>query len=134
MLYINIEDKEYELATTLRVAYLVQGQHNHANYIDVFSSIDKLSLEDQIGIIWASFVAANPNESKLIGRLKFQDFIMDTFDLGTLMDLIQKILEGVMGTKFTENKSDTENVSQQSDEDFTKELGMESSEEGPVRD
>ena len=58
MLNITIGTTEYELATTLRVAYLVQGQNNHKSYVELFQEIDKMTLEQQVGIVYAAFVAA----------------------------------------------------------------------------
>ena len=42
MVTTTINGVDYELATTLRVAYKVQGQHNHAPYSKVFSEISDM--------------------------------------------------------------------------------------------
>lgn len=137
MLTIEINGVEYELATTLRVAYLVQAQHNHANYIDVFSRIDKMSIEEQIGILWAAFSAKNPESTKRVDRKMFTNIVLDTFDLSMLMELIKKIIEGIMGKELTDQAEKTEaeaENTEESDEDFLMEPGMESFEEELVQD
>lgn len=137
MLTIEINGVEYELATTLRVAYLVQAQHNHANYIDVFSRIDKMNIEEQIGILWAAFSAKNPESTKRIDRKMFMNIVLDTFDLSMLMELIKKIIEGIMGKELTDQAEKTEaeaESTEESDEDFLMEPGMESFEEELVQD
>ena len=104
----NYKGTEYPLATTLRVAYIIQGQNNHKNYLDIFEEIDKLPLEKQIGIIYASFQAANPIESKTISAKDFINYYLDNCDLSTLMSTIQDIIEGIIGGATT--KTDNEDL------------------------
>ena len=54
MLSINYMGTDFPLATTLRVAYNVQGQHNHKPYTEVFKDIGDMTVEDQLGIIWTT--------------------------------------------------------------------------------
>lgn len=129
MATITIYDKEYELATNLKVAYLVQGQNNHKSYIDVFSSIDKMGIEQQVDILWASFKAANEAETKKITRSIFHAYVMDTFDLSMLMNTIREIVSGIMGKDLYEQVENDNESKGDSTEDFTTQPGMESSEE-----
>lgn len=100
MLTITIRGNEYELATTLRVAYNIQGQHNHKSYLEIFEDIDKMTLEQQIGIVYASFQAANSDSSKLIKQSDFLNEFLDTYNLKELMDYVQSIIKGIMGKDF----------------------------------
>ena len=97
MLAITIRENEYELATTLRVAYNIQGQHNHRSYIDIFEDIDKMTLEQQIGIVYAAFQAANPDSSKLIKQSDFLNEFLDNYSLTELMQYVKDIIAGIMG-------------------------------------
>ena len=97
MLAITIRGNEYELATTLRVAYNIQGQHNHRSYIEIFEDIDKMTLEQQIGIVYASFQAANPDSSKLIKQSDFLNEFLDNYNLTELMKYVKDIIAGIMG-------------------------------------
>lgn len=97
MLTITIRGNEYELATTLRVAYNIQGQHNHRSYIDIFEEIDKMTLEQQIGIVYAAFQAANPDSSKLIKQSDFLNEFLDNYNLTELMKYVKDIIAGIMG-------------------------------------
>ena len=97
MLSITIRGSEYELATTLRVAYNIQGQHNHRSYIEIFEDIDKMTLEQQIGIVYASFQAANPASSKLIKQSDFLNEFLDNYNLTELMKYVKDIIAGIMG-------------------------------------
>lgn len=99
MLTIDINDKTYDLATTLRVAYIIQGQNNHRSYIELFSEIDSMTLEQQIGIVYAAFKAANPDDATFIKPNTFLDYFLDAYNLGELMDYVTKIIEGIMGKK-----------------------------------
>ena len=98
-MYITINGTEYPMATTLRVAYLVQGQHNHKPYSEVFQNIGNMSIEDQIGILYCSFSCANPDKSKTMDRLTFQNALLDSPDmtLSKIMKLITELIKSIMG-------------------------------------
>ena len=107
----------YPLSTTLRVAYEVQGQHNHTPYTQVFESMGDMHVEEQIGLIWASFKCANKEYIANTGMTKqvFTDEIMDTCNLKDLMDLLEKVVGGIMGEDLSEKKKDKD-VSSDSDD------------------
>lgn len=96
-MFTIIHGTEYELATTLRVAYKVQGQHNHKPYAEVFKGLNEMVLEDQIRIIYASFQCANKEVAE---KLKFADFLeyyLDHYNLKEVMDQLQYIVKGILG-------------------------------------
>jgi hypothetical protein len=112
MLTVKINEVEYPLATTLRVAYKIQGQHNHKPYTEVFKSIGTMVLEDQIGILYAAFECANPEQVGVIKRQNFLDAYLDNYNLKIMMDHIQGVIKGIMGEDFfdddeKENNDDT---------------------------
>ena len=107
MLTVKINDVEYPLATTLRVAYKVQGQHNHKPYTEVFKSIGDMVLEDQIGILYAAFECANPTEVAKIKRQTFLDAYLDTYNIKIMMNHIQTVIKGIMGEDFFEEGENT---------------------------
>lgn len=109
-----VNGKEYDLATTLRVAYLVQGQHNHKPYSEVFSNIGDMVLEDQIGILYCAFKVANPDEAKFIKREDFFNSYLDTYTLKQVMDQLEAVVKGIMGT---EEVTDKPSGSDSADED-----------------
>lgn len=86
---------EYPLATSLRVAYRVQGQHNHKAYSKVFAEIGDMTLEEQVGILFAAFQVANP-EVKMTQQ-QFLDYYLDNYNLKHLMDQVKEIVQGIMG-------------------------------------
>lgn len=94
-----INGTEYELSTTLRVAYKVQGQHNHKPYTEVFKGLGDMTLEQQINILYASFQCANPEASKEITAQKFLDYYLDNYNLKVVMDQLQAVVKGIMGTE-----------------------------------
>ena len=104
MLTVTIKGVEYQLATTLRVAYKIQGQHNHKPYTEVFRAIGDMHLEDQIGILYAAFECANPTAVALIKRQDFLDSYLDTYNLKVMMDHIQGVIKGIMGEDFFAEK------------------------------
>lgn len=106
MITVKINGTEYELATTLRVAYKVQGQHNHKPYTEVFRSLGEMHLEDQIGILYAAFECANPSEVFKIKRQDFLDSYLDSYNIKTMMDHIQGVIKGIMGEDFFEDESE----------------------------
>lgn len=96
-LTININGTDYPLATTLRVAFIVQGQHNHKSYLEVFKVVDKMTVEEQLGIVYAAFKCANPEQSAFITQGKFQDYCLDHMNLKDLMDKMQAVIKGITG-------------------------------------
>lgn len=96
-MFVSINGVDYALATTLRVAYKVQGQHNHKAYSKVFAEIGDMSLEDQIGILFAAFQVANP-EVRLT-QPQFLDHYLDNYNLKVLMDQVKEVIQGIMGAE-----------------------------------
>lgn len=94
---VTINGVDYPLATTLRVAYKVQGQHNHKPYSKVFSEIGDMTLEDQIGILYAAFQVANPEVS--MKQDQFLNHYLDQYNLKVLMDQVKDVVQGIMGTE-----------------------------------
>ena len=117
MLTITIRGNEYELATTLRVAYNIQGQHNHRSYIEIFEDIDKMTLEQQIGIVYASFQAANPDSSKLIKQPDFLNEFLDNYNLTELMKYVKGIIAGIMGKDLEDDNPEVESSGTEEEEE-----------------
>ena len=99
MLSINLFGQEYALSNKLRVAYRVQGQHDHKPYTEVFSGVSDMPIEDQIGIIYESFWCANPEARDKISRQQFLEEYLDKYDVKTLMEQLREIIQGIMGVK-----------------------------------
>lgn len=101
MTEIVLQGKTYPLATNLRVAYNVQRQHNHKSYMDIFQSIDEMTLEEQIGILYeAAKVGAQPSD-KFFTREEFTDLYLDSenANVTSMMQTLKDIFEGILGRK-----------------------------------
>ena len=96
MLSINYMGTDFPLATNLRVAYNVQGQHNHKPYTEVFKDIGDMTVEDQLGIIYCSFKCANPDT--IVTREQLQNYLLDNMNLKDMLDVLQGIIKGIMGS------------------------------------
>ena len=96
---IMFRGQELPMGTTLRVAYMVQGQHNHTPYLQIFEGLGEMLLEDQIGILWASFRCANTRyvDDMKLTRNDFQNDILDNYNLGSMMELLKQVIDGIMG-------------------------------------
>ena len=101
-MYTIINGVEYPLATTLRVAYLIQGQHNHKPYAEVFKDIGDMTIEDQIGIIYCAFKCANSDSNITMSKQSFVDYYLDNFTLREVLGQLQEIVKGIMGEDLTE--------------------------------
>lgn len=118
-MFTVIDGQEYPLATTLRVAYMVQGQHNHKPYTEVFKNIGDMTVEDQIGILYAAFCCANPGVQDIktgkmrpqFTREEFQNYYLDNYNLKDLMDQLQGVIKGIMGTTDEEFEVARDNTS-----------------------
>lgn len=105
MLSINYLGTDFPLATTLRVAYNVQGQHNHKPYTEVFKDIGDMTVEDQLGIIYCSFKCANPDT--IVTRDQLQNYLLDKMNLKDMLDVLQSIIKGIMGTDDESEQTET---------------------------
>lgn len=94
-LVVSIKGVDYPLAATLRVAYKVQGQHNHKAYSKVFSEIGDMVLEDQIGILYCSFQCANPGVQ--MSQQEFLNHYLDNCTLKEVMNQVKEVVQGITG-------------------------------------
>lgn len=95
MVTTTINGAEYELATSLRVAYKVQGQHNHKPYSEVFSNIGQMKIEDQIGILHCAFQVANPDVP--MTKQAFIDYYLDHMNLKQIMAQLKSVIQEITG-------------------------------------
>lgn len=107
-LTICINGIEYPVATTLRVAYKLQAQNNHKSYIDVFKSVGSMSVEQQIDVVYAAFVCADPGHKNVMTAQEFRDYYLDNVSLKTLMQQLRDIMRGISGEDESEaSEADT---------------------------
>lgn len=95
MVTTEINGVSYELATTLRVAYAVQGQHNHKAYSKVFAEIGDMTIEEQIGILYAAFKVANPNS--FMKQADFLAYYLDNYKLRFVIEQVKEVIQEIMG-------------------------------------
>lgn len=101
MLTITIRGTEYSLASTLRVAYKVQGCNNHKSYSQVFQDIGEATIEKQIEVLYCAFQVANPD-----ANIKFQEFLdtyLDNYTLRDVLAQVKEVVEGIMGKDDSED-------------------------------
>ena len=118
MATIKINGNEYTLACNLRVAYELQGQHNHKAYSQILSSVGEMPLEQQIDILYIAFKVGNPEDAKTFTREMFRTYILDHAEFNTtvLLQLIKKVIAGILGKELP----DEDAVAQQSDAESAK--------------
>ena len=95
---IMINQQEFPLATSLRVAYVVQGMNNHQAYTKVFERMGDMTLEEQIGILYAAFKVANTDQAQFITQANFLNSYLDTYNLSDLMNQLKELIGAIMGT------------------------------------
>lgn len=104
---ININGEDFQLATTLRVAFKIQGQNEHKPYARVFQELTDLPVEKQIDMLYASFICANPEQTKVMTDKEFRDYCFDNMTIKDLMDLLQQVIKGIMGISDEEDTQDS---------------------------
>lgn len=109
MITVKFKGNDYPLATTLRVAYRIQGQHNHKPYSEVFKSVGDMTLEDQIGIIFEAFVCGSrlDLEVQKVTRKDFLEEFLDNYTLTEMMEMLQEIIKGIVGEGAEESTDKT---------------------------
>lgn len=108
---ITLNGQDFPLATNLRVAYKVQGQHNHKPYTEVFQSIGDMTIEQQIDILFAAFSVANPDVAITMNQKNFLNYCLDNFNLKTVMKMLTQVIKGITG----EDEVSTDEASEQPD-------------------
>ena len=109
MLTITLKGKELTLAANLRVAYELQSFHNHKSYMDIFSEMDSMKLEEQVDIV---FLAAKngKNDEFPYDKKSFLDAYLDENNASGLMNTIEKIMYGILGKTPEELKAMQESM------------------------
>lgn len=106
---ININGEDFQLATTLRVAFKIQGQNEHKPYARIFQELTELPVEKQIDMLYASFICANPEQTKVMTDKEFRDYCFDNMTIKDLMELLQQVIKGIMGiSDDAENSKDSD--------------------------
>lgn len=103
-----INNTEFELSTSLRVAYNIQGCHNHKPYAEVFKNIGEMHLEQQLEILFEAFKIANPEVALTFNKKAFQEYYLDHFKLKQVMDQLQGVVQGIMGEDTEAEQEPTE--------------------------
>lgn len=109
---IQIDGVDYPLATTLRVAYKIQGMNEHKPYSQVFQDLAEMTVEKQIDIVYAAFTCANSEHSSIMDNQQFRDYCFDHMNLKDLMDILQQVVKAILGDDEDTNNSgdvDTKN-------------------------
>ena len=104
----KINNTEYELSTRLRVAYKVQGCHNHKPYAEIFKNITDMSLEQQIEILYESFADANPDMRLSLKKQDFLNYYLDNYKLKQVMSQLQGVIKGIMGDEGADDTEDAD--------------------------
>ena len=112
MLTINLNGNEYPLACNLRVAYVLQNQHNHESYSSILSRVGDMPLEQQIDILYIAFQVANPETAKTFTREMFRTYILDhdEFNAYVMLDMIKSIVSGILGKELSNEDTSSESV------------------------
>ena len=108
MVTINLNGNEYPLACNLRVAYVLQNQHNHESYSSILSRVGEMPLEQQIDILYIAFQVANPETAKTFTREMFRTYILDhdEFNAYVMLDMIKRIVSGILGKELSNEDPD----------------------------
>lgn len=108
MASITINGNEYTLACNLRVAYELQGQHNHKPYSQILAGVGDMTLEQQIDILYLAFKIGNADVAKTFTREMFRAYILDhdEFNTTVLMELITGVIAGILGKELFEDADD----------------------------
>ena len=112
MVTINLNGNEYPLACNLRVAYVLQNQHNHESYSSILSRVGEMPLEQQIDILYIAFQVANPETAKTFTREMFRTYILDhdEFNAYVMLDMIKRIVSGILGKELSNEDTSSESV------------------------
>lgn len=107
---ISLNGVDYPLATSLRVAYKIQGQHNHKSYAKIFEEVRDMPIEQQVNMLYASYEIANKSNTSLPlwSQQQFLDYFLDNYNLTILMKYLEQIIGGILGKDLNEETETVE--------------------------
>lgn len=98
---LAVGKKKYELSTSLRVAYVLQGMNNHKPYLEIFQNLDKMAIEQQIKFLYAAYsVAAKDNA--VVDEDVFINECLDNLTLQEVLGAVQQLISGITGKSIDE--------------------------------
>lgn len=92
MMTIDFQGTTYEVATTLRVAYVLQSRFNHKPYMQIFQDIQGMKLEEQVRLLYTAFSIKNPD---ICTEQQFLDFVLDNWNLQQISKKVAELIEGI---------------------------------------
>lgn len=98
---MELKGVTYEMATSLRVAYKIQGMNNNKSYAKVFEGVGDMGIEEQIGLLYASFSVANPGT---LSKQEFLDAVLDEYGIAQVMEKLSELIEAMMFRGMTDKQ------------------------------
>lgn len=91
-MYITFQGTEYECATTLRVAYVIQDRFGHKPYMSIFKGLREMALEQQIRLLYIAFSIKNPD---VCSEKQFLDELLDNWGMTQVAEKLNELVEGI---------------------------------------
>lgn len=89
---IKFQGQEYEVSTTLRVAFIIQSKFNHKPYMQIFQDIQNMKLEEQVRMLFVAFDLKNPNVAT---EKQFLDEVLDNWNLNMITRKVAELVEAI---------------------------------------
>ena len=96
-----VNNKEYELSTSLRVVYALRDITHAKNLQEAIGSISKLDLEGQLELLYAAYKAGGGRCEGAVSKTEFIDEILDTFGIFAIADKINQLADGLLYSGLT---------------------------------
>ena len=98
---LTVGSKKYELSTSLRVAYVLQGMNNHKPYLEIFQNLDKMAIEQQIKFLYAAYSVA-AKDAVVVDEDVFINECLDNLTLQEVLGAVQQLISGITGKSIDE--------------------------------
>ena len=89
---VKFQGQEYEVSTTLRVAFTIQNRFNHKPYMQIFQDIQNMMLEEQVRMLFVAFDLKNPNVAT---EKQFLDEVLDNWNLNMITRKVAELVEAI---------------------------------------
>lgn len=90
---IMFKDVEYPVADSLRVIYMLQKEFNHKPYLEIFSGMDKMPLEQQVSLLYVAFNLANPGVAT---KGEFLEYVLDNMGMSVFQKKLEELMDAIM--------------------------------------
>ena len=106
MIQIKIQDKDIQLATSLRVIYELKNMMGCKTLQAAIKQVSQLDIDSQIKLLYAAYKYGGNLPEDLLSETEFTGLILDNLGMIKIGNLLTDIVDGFMYAGLTEEEKE----------------------------